>query len=72
MVTIKITNFGAKMMDFSILEILDNFFGGGIKFVRQLVVFLDVGVGGEILVILGGALVRKVPAADCEFWEGDF
>ena len=25
MVTNKITNFGAKMMDFSILEILDNF-----------------------------------------------
>ena len=28
MVTIKITNFGAKMMDFSILEILDNFWRG--------------------------------------------
>ena len=28
--------------------------------------------GGEFLVTLGGALVKKVPAADCELWKGDF
>ena len=30
------------------------------------------GGGGEIPAELGGALVRKVPAAVWEMWEGDF
>ena len=47
MVTIKITNFGAKLMDFSILEILDNFWRGNKNWaVGGLCSLLLRGVGG--------------------------